>query len=96
MASTAKPSLLVDRVGRRVREEAGVVEIDAAFGRMLGLADGQKVRIPGRAEGKQTEVAKKALQVVILLHLDPPLAHTVHIEPLTPADWESERVLESL
>ena len=45
MASTAKPSSLVDRVGRRVREEAGVVEIDAAFGRMLGLADGQKVRI---------------------------------------------------
>ena len=45
MASTAKPSSLVDRVGRRVREEAGVVEIDAAFGRMLGFADGQKVRI---------------------------------------------------
>ena len=45
MASTGKPSSLVDRVGRRVREEAGVVEIDAAFGRMLGFADGQKVRI---------------------------------------------------
>lgn len=25
----------------------------------------------------------------MLLHLDPPLAHTVNIEPLTPADWES-------
>ena len=24
----------------------------------------------------------------ILLHLDPPVAHTVNIEPLTPADWE--------
>lgn len=44
MASTAKPSSLVDRGGRRVREEAGVLEIDAAFGRMLGFADGQKVR----------------------------------------------------
>lgn len=31
----------------------------------------------------------KTSQVGILLHLDPPLAHTVHIEPLTPADWES-------
>jgi len=30
------------------------------------------------------------LQVELLLHLDPLLAHTVHIEPLTPADWESE------
>ena len=45
MASTAKPSSLVDRVGRRVREEVGVVEIDAAFGRLLGFVDGQKARI---------------------------------------------------
>ena len=45
MASTAKPNSLVDRVGRRVRDEAGVVEIDAAFGRMLGFADGQRVKI---------------------------------------------------
>ncbi|KAL8782321.1 MAG: hypothetical protein Q9213_005482 [Squamulea squamosa] len=44
------------------------VEIDATFGRMLGLADGQ--------------------QVGLLLHSDPPLAHTVNIEPLTPGDWE--------
>ncbi|MCJ1419023.1 Peroxisome biosynthesis protein pex1 [Xylographa parallela] len=27
-------------------------------------------------------------KVGILIHLDPPLAHTVNIEPLTPADWE--------
>lgn len=27
-------------------------------------------------------------QIGILVHLDPPLAHTVNIEPLTPADWE--------
>lgn len=30
------------------------------------------------------------LKVELLLHLDPPLAHTVNIEPLTPADWESK------
>ena len=45
MASTAKPTYLVERPGRRVKEEAGVVEIDATFGRTLGLADGQKVDI---------------------------------------------------
>lgn len=28
-------------------------------------------------------------QVGILVHLDPPVAHTVNIEPLTPGDWES-------
>ena len=45
-----------------------MIELDATFGRMLGLMDGQKIEIS--------------------LLLDPPLAHTVHIEPLTPADWE--------
>jgi len=49
-------------------QEVAVVEIDATFGRMIGLAEAQKVGI--------------------LLHVDPPSAHTVHIEPLTPADWE--------
>ena len=27
-------------------------------------------------------------QIGIMVHLDPPLAHTINIEPLTPADWE--------
>ena len=36
------------------------------------------------------EDAKVIMQVGISLHLDPPMAHTVHIEPLTPADWESK------
>lgn len=27
-------------------------------------------------------------KVGLLVHLDPPLAHTVNIEPLTPVDWE--------
>ncbi len=43
MASTAKPTSIADRTGRRTREDSGVIEIDATFGRMLGLADGQKV-----------------------------------------------------
>ena len=54
----------------RAGKETGtsIIEIDATFGRALGLTDGQKV--------------------TVLLHSDPPLAHTVNIEPLTPADWE--------
>lgn len=44
MASTAKPMSMGDRGGRKLKEESGVVEIDATFGRLLGLADGQKVR----------------------------------------------------
>ena len=30
------------------------------------------------------------LQIGVLLHVDPPSASTVNIEPLTPADWESK------
>lgn len=44
MASTAKSTPITDRTGRRPKEEIGVVEIDAMFGHMLGLMDGQKVR----------------------------------------------------
>lgn len=47
MASTVKTTSIVDRTGRRPKEETGLVEIDSTFGRMLGLLDGQKVRIIG-------------------------------------------------
>lgn len=47
MASTAKSTSMSDGTGRRAKEEIGVVEIDATFGRMLGLVDGQKVRTNG-------------------------------------------------
>ncbi|KAJ5113210.1 hypothetical protein N7456_001744 [Penicillium angulare] len=49
-------------------QEISTVELDTTFGRLLGLADGQKVGL--------------------LVHLDPPVAHTINIEPLTPEDWE--------
>ncbi|KAL8404890.1 hypothetical protein RB594_009685 [Gaeumannomyces avenae] len=31
---------------------------------------------------------REGQRVAASVHLDPPLAHTVHIEPLTPEDWE--------
>ncbi|KAF2767434.1 AAA-domain-containing protein [Teratosphaeria nubilosa] len=49
-------------------KEVPVVEVDATFGRLIGLAEGLKVSVS--------------------LHLDPPQAHTVNIEPLTATDWE--------
>jgi peroxin-1 len=36
-------------------------------------------RLIGLSEGQK---------VGIVLHLDPPQAHTINIEPLTPVDWE--------
>ncbi|KAJ5604776.1 hypothetical protein N7510_009930 [Penicillium lagena] len=49
-------------------QEISTVELDTTFGRLLGLAEGQKVGL--------------------FIHLDPPVAHTINIEPLTPEDWE--------
>lgn len=63
-------SLTADRrrPGSRDQDAQGL-EIDAAFAKLLGLSEGQKLSI--------------------MLHLDPPIAHTVNIEPLTPSDWEA-------
>ncbi|KAL5121832.1 Peroxisome biosynthesis protein pex1 [Pleosporales sp. CAS-2024a] len=41
--------------------------------------DSAFARLIGLSEGQK---------VAILLHLDPPQAHTINIEPLTPVDWE--------
>ncbi|GAB7355216.1 hypothetical protein MBLNU459_g5770t1 [Dothideomycetes sp. NU459] len=54
--------------GSRQEQDIATVEIDSTLGRMLGIADGQKVGVS--------------------LHVDPPQAHTVNIEPLTPTDWD--------
>ncbi|KAI4131335.1 MAG: hypothetical protein LQ338_001290 [Usnochroma carphineum] len=72
MPSVTRPAPLASR-GReqgfvKASADKATVDIDATFGRMLGLTEGQ--------------------QVGLFMHLDPPLAHTVNIEPLTPGDWE--------
>ncbi|WPH03809.1 Hypothetical protein R9X50_00669200 [Acrodontium crateriforme] len=54
--------------GGRQDQDISTVEIDATFGRLIGLSEG--------------------LKVSVALHLDPPQAHTVNIEPLTATDWE--------
>jgi peroxin-1 len=38
----------------------------------------------------RSERLTRGPQVNISLHIDPPLAHTVNIEPLTATDWESK------
>ncbi|KAJ4983112.1 peroxisome biosynthesis protein [Stagonosporopsis vannaccii] len=73
MQSRRRLAAVVDRTGLRnspaaSQHDVAAVELDAAFARLIGLSDGQKVAVQ--------------------LHLDPPQAHTIHIEPLTPVDWE--------
>lgn len=90
MSSQRKLVSVIGAPGReRGERELALIEIDSTFGKLLGLTDGQKVPL----YLSMVFVAKfvnEFLQVSISLHLDPPQAHTINIEPLTPADWESE------
>lgn len=70
--------------GPSAREELSTVELDSTFARLLGLAEGQKVR-----RGLQSPLTLLTVQVGLFIHLDPPVAHTINIEPMTPEDWES-------
>lgn len=71
MRSRTRPASLIQndraRPGSR-DQDVQTVEIDAAFAKLLGLSEGQRIGV--------------------LIHLDPPVAHSINIEPLTPADWE--------
>ncbi|KAF1929553.1 AAA-domain-containing protein [Didymella exigua CBS 183.55] len=73
MQSKRRLAAVVDGTGLRnspaaSQQDVAAVEVDAAFARLIGLDEGQKVGVQ--------------------LHLDPPQAHTINIEPLTPVDWE--------
>ena len=68
--------------------EIGTIEIDVAFGRAAGLVEGQKACL----QPKNYFITNKA-QVNVMMHVNPSLAHTIHIEPLTPGDWESNTTI---
>ncbi|SMY25896.1 unnamed protein product [Zymoseptoria tritici ST99CH_1A5] len=70
MQSQTRMGSLVGRDGVRERgdKEVAGVEVDATFGRRVGLGEGMKASV--------------------VLHIDPPQAHTVNIEPVTATDWE--------
>lgn len=67
-------------------QEVSTIEVDTTFGRVLGLSEGQKVRGCCFIQIESVLIQ----QVGLFLHLDNPIAETVNIEPLTPADWESK------
>ncbi len=58
------------------RSRPGSRELDV----QLVEIDGTFAKLLGLSEGQK---------VGLLVHLDPPVAHTVNIEPVTPDDWEA-------
>ncbi|KAF3005703.1 Peroxisome biosynthesis protein pex1 [Curvularia kusanoi] len=73
MQSKRRLAAVVDRNGLRNSPAASQQDIAAVE------LDATFARLIGLAEGQK---------VGIQLHLDPPQAHTINIEPLTPVDWE--------
>jgi peroxin-1 len=73
-------------------QEVPLVEIDASFGRMLELQDAQKVKFILILGNLSLRLTSHPLKIGVLIHVDPPLAHTINIEPLTPSDWESKNL----
>jgi peroxin-1 len=76
MPSRSRPSPVVGRGGiAGVRGNAPVRDHEVAAVEL----DPVFARLVALSEGQK---------VGIILHVDPPQAHTINIEPLTPADWE--------
>lgn len=73
MQSKRRLAAVVDRNGLRNSPAASQQDIAAVE------VDATFARLIGLGEGQK---------VGIQLHLDPPQAHTINIEPLTPVDWE--------
>ncbi|KAH6612459.1 P-loop containing nucleoside triphosphate hydrolase protein [Boeremia exigua] len=73
MQSKRRLAPVVDRNGLRNSPAASQQDIAAVE------VDATFARLIGLSEGQK---------VGIQLHLDPPQAHTINIEPLTPVDWE--------
>ncbi|KZM22994.1 Peroxisome biosynthesis protein pex1 [Ascochyta rabiei] len=73
MQSKRRLAAVVDRNGLRNSPAASQQDMAAVE------VDATFARLIGLSEGQK---------VGIQLHLDPPQAHTINIEPLTPVDWE--------
>ncbi|KAL6709730.1 Peroxisome biosynthesis protein pex1 [Coniothyrium glycines] len=73
MQSKRRIAPVVSRDGLRGSSAASQQDLPAVE------VDATFARLVGLQEGQK---------VGILLHLDPPQAHTINIEPLTPVDWE--------
>ncbi|KAI5795295.1 P-loop containing nucleoside triphosphate hydrolase protein, partial [Geopyxis carbonaria] len=79
MQSKRKPT--AGMPSQRIGDDA-VVEMDPALAKNIGVSEGSKASLPFNHH--RSAIPKVSLQ----LHVDPPGAHTIHIEPLTASDWE--------
>jgi peroxin-1 len=70
------------------RKIAPLVSRDGISGSRSGGRDQEVASVEIDATLAATIGISDGQKVMAIIHLDPPLAHTVNIEPLTPEDWE--------
>ncbi|EXJ79186.1 hypothetical protein A1O3_08687 [Capronia epimyces CBS 606.96] len=76
MPSRTRPASVINNNNDRSRSGSGAREQQDS--QMVEI-DATFAKVLGLSEGQK---------IGILIHLDPPVAHSINIEPLTPADWE--------
>lgn len=70
------------------RKAAPVVGRDGIMGSRGSVRDQDTQLVEMDASLARTLELPDGLKVTATVHVDPPMAHTVNIEPLTPEDWE--------
>lgn len=70
------------------RKIAPIVDRDGIMGTRGSGRDQEVASVEIDATLARTLGLPDGQKVTAIIHVDPPLAHTVNIEPLTPEDWE--------
>ncbi|KAF3061800.1 Peroxisome biosynthesis protein PAS1 [Daldinia childiae] len=87
--SSSQRSLYVGWTGMpSKRKIASIVDRDGIIGTRGSGRDQEVASVEIDATLARTLGLPDGQKVTAIIHVDPPLAHTVNIEPLTPEDWE--------
>ncbi|KAM4054904.1 ATPase family associated with various cellular activities (AAA) domain-containing protein [Hirsutella rhossiliensis] len=70
------------------RKPASVVGRDGLMGSRGSMRDHETQLVEMDASLARALELPDGLKVTATVHVDPPMAHTINIEPLTPEDWE--------
>ncbi|KAI9859647.1 MAG: Peroxisome biosynthesis protein pex1 [Trichoglossum hirsutum] len=90
-SSQVQKSVYVGWTGMPSRRRLAPIVGKEGISGIRGSAAGREQEVPlveiDASFGRMLEL-QDAQKIGVLIHVDPPLAHTINIEPLTPSDWE--------
>ncbi|KAF8451533.1 hypothetical protein BGX38DRAFT_1049822, partial [Terfezia claveryi] len=102
-SNTPAQNVIVELSWKATSQTTGLTTTRSAFMGWTGMQSKRRTAAPtsGRSGTTKEENAiemdpayartvglTEGVKINISIHIDPPTSHTVHIEPLTPSDWE--------